>query len=251
MMHIPKYSKGTQVRIINPNNTYEFKEKRKELGLWEYSDKYYVSNFQKDIYTVKLDFLHNNKIIYLIKSERECCIFIDEDSIDEYAVIGHQYIGKHDNLNDPDLYDVEEWTPVAGGCYIGTLAIKVSKKEAEVFIQDDKKQAENWRKGTHFFPWRNGIRVVKHVPRKYIVIDHEGHCPSEVYNFTKKDETIAKYKLMHYASKEYDKDEILFTKRDLDNIVKEEVKNILKNISSKLTIKQAELLQKGLDKLNV
>lgn len=165
---------------------------------------------------------------------------------------GHHHLGEICELKDGEFYDVEEWTPIAGGNYIGTYAIKITKEECQYWINKEKEDSYIWSTSNHWFPWRNSIRIRPHVKyRRYICVDHETKCPSGVYDLKNWDNTIAQYKLMHFASKDYSQIERIFSKEDLDSILKDEVNKKLRNIFSKLTVKQQEELQKGINRLPI
>lgn len=173
------------------------------------------------------------------------------DTIIRPKEIGHKYIGEIPELKEGELYDVEEWTPIAGGNYIGTIAIKITKEEVQFYIDKDKKDQYEWQHSNHWFSWRNGIRVVPHQKRTYLALHHESKCPSTIYDFTDDDNRITLYNVLHLASKDFDYSERLFSKEDLDKIVEKEITKRINNIKSKLTSTQNNILQKGLNKLNL
>lgn len=252
-MKTPKYTNGIQVRVVNPGAIYaDWREKERKLGIPDYSNYRRFPNFKDFVYTVEADDKNSEGVvIYHISSKEGCHILIEEGGIDENRVIGHQYIGEVCPMKEGELYDVEEWTPVAGGNFIGLQAIKVTKSEAEVFIKKNKELHDKWVMQPSGFrwPWCNGIRVVPHVPRIYLPAGHESKCPSGVYDLKNWDNKIEIYKILHYAAKDFGGDERIFTKDDVDKIVKDEVLKSLRKIRMNLTVKQAETLNRGLEKL--
>lgn len=249
-MEIPLYSDGLAVRITNVHERFvSWLEKEEELGIPNSSTLYH-KDYLEHTYRVVSSFMHprENTIVYHIKSDKGCEILIAEKGISKYSVFGHKYIGEICTLEDGKLYDVEEWTPIAGGNFVGLVAVKITPKEVKFFVDKDKEDSHKWAMGSHWFPWRNGIRVVPHTPRKYLV-DHENKCPGGVYDFSKDDKQIAMYKLLNYASKDFDNSERIFNLDDVNRIVADEVEKKLEKIKGKLTTKQAEFLTKGLNRI--
>lgn len=245
-MNIPKYSKGTKVRVIHPLKRYspmdnigrgfwedKFPKIKKEF-YWNIHDKVIEKECRVRDFTI-----HREKIVYWITSFDNHHALMTEEGIEMFKVAGHEFLGSlpEDFTNDK-TYDVERWTPLRGGKYVHTIAVNVCKKEAnEIFAEKQIEVEKNRRHMSGGYPsWVDNYRVVEHTPRHYHALKHEAQL-GDIYCFKEELGAENMSLLIQAVEKEFDKNTPLYTKLDLDELRKKDRLELIEKIKNNLTTK--------------
>lgn len=152
-------------------------------------------------------------------------------------LVGHHLVGSKPDVMDANtLYDVEEWTTIGGGTYVCTVGINVSKEEALKIYDKYEDRANKWRKNTNaWLPWCDHVRVVEHDPdRVYFAIDHEGFADSGIYDMHKEKAATMYVELMSNLHNVIGDDELIYSNRQLQTILKDRIKCLLSYIENNI-----------------